>query len=54
MKTLTRPMLRFAWAYLSDNVWLTLCLLMPLLITFANNLDPVQAGQNVRPDLDPS
>ena len=25
-----------------------------LLITFANSLDPDQAGQNVRPDLDPN
>ena len=25
-----------------------------LLITFANNLDPDQARQNVRPDLDPN
>ena len=35
--------------------FLTLCQLVPhLLITFANSLDPVQARQNVGPDLDPN
>ena len=33
--------------------YLTLCPLC-LLITFANSLDPDQARQNVRPDLDPN
>ena len=34
-------------------LYLTLCQLC-LLITFANSLDPDQARQNVRPDLDPN
>ena len=40
---------------LTGTFWpLTLCLLhCRLLITFANNLHQIQAGQNVGPDLDP-
>ena len=34
-------------------LYLTLCSLC-LPITFANSLDPDQAGQNVGPDLDPN
>ena len=33
---------------------ITLRLLVSLLITFANSLDPDQARQNVGPDLDPN
>ena len=39
-----------------DALWINyqLASVCGLLITFANSLDPDQAGQNVQPDLDPN
>ena len=37
-----------------SSVVIILCLLVRLLITFANSLDPDQARHNVGPDLDPN